>query len=64
MQPPDKQGWFSWGAESRMGDTTLDLKVPRNAEMKIEVVSADVALSGVAGRSLSVNGVSGKLRLD
>lgn len=64
VEPPDKQGWFSWGAESRMGDTTLDLKVPRNAEMKIEVVSADVALSGVAGRALDVNSVSGKLRLD
>ncbi|HVV97805.1 MAG TPA: DUF4097 family beta strand repeat-containing protein [Rhodanobacteraceae bacterium] len=64
VEAPDKQGWFSWGAESRMGDTTLDLKVPREAEMKIEVVSADVALSGVAGRSLDVNSVSGKLRLD
>jgi len=64
VEPPDKQGWFQWGSESRMGNSTLDLKVPRNAEMKIEVVSADVALSGVAGRSLSVNGVSGKLRLD
>lgn len=64
VQPPDKQGWFSWGSESRMGNTTLDIKVPHNAEMKIEVVSADVALTGVAGRALNVNGVSGKLRLD
>lgn len=64
VEPPDKQGWFSWGSESRMGNSSLDLKVPRNAEMKIEVVSADVALSGVAGRALNVNGVSGKLRLD
>jgi DUF4097 and DUF4098 domain-containing protein YvlB len=64
VEPPDKQGWFSWGAESRMGDTTLDIKVPHNAEMKIEVVSADVALAGVAGRLLNVNSVSGKLRLD
>jgi len=64
VQPPDKQGWFSWGADSRMSDTTLDLKVPHNAEMRIEVVSADVALSGVAGRALNVNSVSGKLRLD
>jgi DUF4097 and DUF4098 domain-containing protein YvlB len=62
--PPDRGGWFSWGSESRMGDTLLDLKVPRNAEMKIGVVSADVALSGVAGRALDVNSVSGKLRLD
>ena len=64
VQPPDKQGWFSWGADSRMSDTMLDLKVPRGAEMRIEVVSADVALSGVAGRALNVNSVSGKLRLD
>jgi hypothetical protein len=63
VEPPDKQGWFSWGAESRMGDTMLDLKVPREAEMKIEVVSADVALSGVAGRSLDVNSVSGNIDL-
>ncbi|MGH8173963.1 MAG: DUF4097 family beta strand repeat-containing protein [Rhodanobacteraceae bacterium] len=64
VQVPDKQGWFSWGADSRMGDTMLDLKVPRDAEMSIEVVSADVALSGVAGRALNVDSVSGKLRLD
>jgi DUF4097 and DUF4098 domain-containing protein YvlB len=64
VQPPDKQGWFSWGADSRMGDTLLDLKVPRGAEMKIEVVSADVALTGVGGRLLDVNSVSGKVRLD
>ena len=64
VQPPDKQGWFSWGADTRMGDSVLDLKVPKSAEMKIEVVSAEVNLSGVAGRSLRVDGVSGKLRLD
>ena len=64
VEAPDRQGWFSWGADTRMGDTTLDIKVPRDAEMKIEVVSADVGLSGVAGRSLSVESVSGKQRLD
>ena len=64
VQPPDKQGWFSWGADTRMGDTLLELKVPKAAEMKIEVVSADVSLGGVAGRSLRVDSVSGKLRLD
>jgi len=64
VQPPDKQGWFSWGADTRMGDTLLDIKVPKSAEMKIEVVSANVNLSGVAGRSLKIDGVSGKLRLD
>ncbi len=64
VQPPDKQGWFSWSADTRMGDTLLEIKVPQSAEMKIEVVSADVNLSGVAGRSLKVDGVSGKQHLD
>ena len=64
VEPPDKQGWFSWGADSRMGDTLLDIKVPKQAEMRIEVVSADLTLSGVAGRRLDVESVSGNLRLD
>lgn len=64
VQPPDKLGWFSWGADTRMGDTTLEIKVPTSAEMKIEVVSADVNLAGVAGRSLRIDSLSGKLRLD
>jgi len=64
VETPDKQGWFSWGADTRMGDSLLDIKVPKGAEMKIEVVSADVSLSGVAGRSLNVDSVSGKLHLE
>jgi DUF4097 and DUF4098 domain-containing protein YvlB len=47
-----------------MGDTALDIKVPRMAEMKIEVVSADISLSGVAGRTLRIDDVSGKMHLD
>ena len=60
VEPPDKQGWFNWGSESRMGNTSLDLKVPRNAEMKIEVVSADVAFADVAfGAAAGVANASG-----
>lgn len=66
VQGPQQQGggWFSWGGQSRMGDTLLDIKVPKSAALKIDVVSADVTVAGVAGRSLDVNGVSGKMRLD
>lgn len=64
VEAPDKQGWFSWGADTRMGDSLLDIKVPKTVELKIEVVSADVNVSGVAGRALGVDSVSGKLRLD
>lgn len=64
VQGPSRQGWFSWGSDTRMGDTDLVLKVPATASMKIDVVSADVTLDGVAGRLLEVGSVSGKLRLD
>lgn len=64
VEPPTSKGWFSWAADTAMGDTTLELKVPRNAAMKIESVSANVDLGEVSGRSLSVDSVSGKLHLD
>ena len=64
VQSTDQQGWFNWGSGTRMGDTLLDVKVPRNAEMKIDVVSAVVSVAGVAGRTLDVDSVSGGLRLD
>jgi DUF4097 and DUF4098 domain-containing protein YvlB len=64
VEPPANQGWFSWGSSSRMEDSILDIKVPREAELKIDVVSAQVAVSGTSGRALDVNSVSGKIRID
>lgn len=64
VEGDSKQGWFSWGSDSRMGPTDLDVKVPKAAALKINVVSANVTLSGVDGASLNVESVSGKLRLD
>lgn len=63
VEPPEKSGWFSWGADSRMGETTLRLSVPRRAELNVEVVSASVDVDGTAGRRLSVESVSGALHL-
>lgn len=54
-------GWF--GGNGPDSDSDLVLKVPRGAELKVGVVSADANVSGVNGRSLDVNGVSGKLTL-
>ena len=64
VQSTDQQGWFNWGSGTRMGDTLLDVKVPRNAEMKIDVVSAEVSVAGVAGRTLDVDSVSGDVDLN
>ncbi|MGA9423071.1 MAG: DUF4097 family beta strand repeat-containing protein, partial [Rhodanobacteraceae bacterium] len=64
VEPPDDHGWFSWGADSHMGNTVLEVSVPHTAQLKLETVSADVAVSGVDGQMLDANTVSGKLRID
>ncbi|MGA9341106.1 MAG: hypothetical protein WBV61_02080, partial [Rhodanobacteraceae bacterium] len=64
VEPPDNRGWFSWGADSHMGNTVLEVSVPHTAQLKLETVSADVAVSGVDGQMLDANTVSGKLRID
>jgi DUF4097 and DUF4098 domain-containing protein YvlB len=47
-----------------MEDSILDIRVPRDAELNIETVSAEISVSGTAGRLLDVSSVSGKIRLD
>ena len=53
--------WF--GGDGPDSDSELVLKVPRAAALRVAVVSADANVSGMAGKSLDVNGVSGKLTL-
>ncbi len=64
VKAPGQTGWFNWGSNSRMEDSLLDIKVPREAELEIDVVSANVAISGSAGRSIDVDSVSGRVRID
>ncbi len=56
-----RTGWF--GGNGPDHDSDLVLNVPRGVALKVGVVSADATVSGVAGKSLDVDGVSGKLRL-
>src|SRR5262249_39576579 len=44
-------------------DSDLIVHVPKGASLDVAVVSADAAVSGVAGKRLQVDGVSGKLTL-
>ena len=64
VESPESSGWFNWGSSSRMEDSILDIKLPREADVEIDVVSAEVAVSGVGGRSLEIDSVSGKVRVD
>lgn len=53
--------WF--GGNGPGSDSDLVLKVPAAATLKVGVVSADANVSGMRGKSLDVNGVSGNLTL-
>ena len=64
VRGPEESGWFNWGSNSRMEDSILDVRVPRQVELNIETVSADITATGIAGRLLDVSSVSGKIRLD
>ena len=64
VEPPGSQGWFSWGSSNNMQDSTLDIRMPRQGSLQVDVVSAVVDASGIAGRELRIETVSGKVRLD
>ncbi|MBS0591707.1 MAG: DUF4097 family beta strand repeat protein [Proteobacteria bacterium] len=54
-------GWF--GNRGPTSDTTLVLDVPRGASIKLDLVSANGTLEGVAGRTIEVGSVSGTVRV-
>jgi len=64
VKGPDDNGWFNWGTRSRMEDTILNIRVPTNAELRIETVSAETTVTGTAGQLLDVDSVSGRIRID
>jgi hypothetical protein len=57
-------GWFNWHGDNSMGATTLDLHVPKAASLDVEVVSAPLGIDGMDGGEISVNTVSGRVRIN
>jgi hypothetical protein len=55
---PDRSGW---GGNDRTGPTTLILKVPLQASLDIESVSANIRVEGVAPPELDIESVSGDI---
>jgi hypothetical protein len=64
IQPGEngKGGFFSWGNDSRMEETVLNVRVPKGVSLDINVVSAPVAIDGLDGGSININTISGKVR--
>ncbi|MEZ5461297.1 DUF4097 domain-containing protein [Dokdonella sp.] len=63
VKGPEDDSWFNWG-RSRMQDTILNIRVPTNAELRIDTVSAEITVTGTAGQLLEADSVSGKVRVD
>jgi DUF4097 and DUF4098 domain-containing protein YvlB len=58
------KSWFGTLAGARTGDTRLIVTVPAHASVAVEGVSSITDISGVAGRRLSINTVSGDVQVD
>ena len=56
--------WFNWHGDNAMGPTTLNLHVPKAARLDVNVVSAPLGIDGMDGGEISVNSVSGRVRVD
>ncbi|MET0616733.1 MAG: DUF4097 family beta strand repeat-containing protein [Luteibacter sp.] len=57
-----KGNWFSWGNDTRMQPTVLNVRVPRAVSVDINVVSAPVSIDGLDGGKIDINSVSGRIR--
>jgi len=64
VEPQGKSGLFSWGSDSSMGSTKLDVRVPKGASLDVDVVSAPMNIDGIDGGVIKVNTVSGKARIN
>lgn len=63
VEGDEKKGrWFSWGNDSSMQPTILNVRVPRSVAVDINVVSAPVSIDGLDGGKIDVESVSGRIR--
>jgi len=63
VEGDEKKGrWFSWGNDSSMQPTILNVRVPKSVEVDINVVSAPVSIDGLDGGRIDVESVSGRIR--
>ncbi|NII12111.1 DUF4097 family beta strand repeat-containing protein [Oleiagrimonas sp. C23AA] len=64
VQGPSSSGWFSWGNDTHMGPTALNIQVPSGVSLSVDVVSAEVSMSGLKGGRIDIDTVSGRVHVD
>lgn len=62
VESEQQGGWL--GGHGPGSDTTLVLTVPHATALKLDLVTADSKVSGIDGRSLDVDNVSGRVQLN
>lgn len=62
VEAASKANWFGFSS-TEMAPSVLDVHVPNTAALNIHVVSASVSVDGVAGATVAVNTVSGRVHL-
>jgi DUF4097 and DUF4098 domain-containing protein YvlB len=55
--------WYNWTRQNRVVETDLDIKVPRNTNLDVDVFSAPVTVEAVDG-SHKVHGFSSRLQFE
>jgi DUF4097 and DUF4098 domain-containing protein YvlB len=61
VESPEEHGWF--GNHGPKADSNLNLKLPAGVSLQLELVSADGSVTGIDGKTLNVECVSGKATL-
>jgi hypothetical protein len=64
VEPQGGSGWFNWSGDNRMGETRLEVRVPRAASVGVRVVSAPLVIDGLDGGNIDVDSVSGRARIN
>ncbi len=64
VEPQGGSGWLNWGGDSKMGPTTLELRVPKGASLEVDVISAPLVIDGMDGGNIEINTISGKARIN
>jgi hypothetical protein len=64
VQPQAGTGWFGWGSRHATAPSTLEVHVPKTVSLVVRVISAPVVIDGTEGGDLSIETVSGRVRIN
>lgn len=59
IEYPESKSWFGGWGGGDAGDSELQVTVPVGVSLRVEAVSAEVDVQGVAGKELTIDNVSG-----